>query len=694
MFFCLRALTLLAPLAAVAAIVWLGSQARQLRHRVDDDLIIAVRTLPDSFNPLLASRDGAGREITALVFDTLLRLDDDLHWRPHLLESWGYRHRATCHFLDPEKAAAAAARLEEEKAARVEWMLEEIVRDGDALHLVSANPRNDWLDDIVRRLDPADLAPLLEVRLTLREAVAHSLADFLSVSVEKNQLRHLDYDGDREARLYLLGDTDLFLKELRLYYESNSNLEPVIEVLGPVNRLSELDFDLVLREGLRWHDGEPVTADDLVFTFEEITRPGSTSALRHAFDFVESVERLDELRVRAHCRRHHAPALESWGGLTPLPAHHLRQAVGPAEWGKFFARPVGTGPYRIESVEPAASVTLRASDSTVRAAPGQETLRYVAMPDSAKRRWEWRLGTVDIMEPDAVERRWLESGAASAEWARDAARHQVFVAWNLDRPALADPRVRRALTHLIDRGTLLEDLPDGGWRVRPWTGLFFPGAWFGAESVEPLAHDVERAIALLTGAGWVRDATDGRWRDQQGQVIDLTLSYDARHPLHSALAERLEAGWQAAGVGITLDRRDRDEPGEEPDALLLGWELEASRDQFAIWHSSRAMKGGTNFTGLRNQEVDRLLEKLRTVELEPEVVASATELRREIRELQPCLFLCSLGRELALRPGAVEQARPAPGGGWTRGPVAVGRSGLPGSRPWWVRKVPTEEQSP
>ncbi len=703
MFTCLRALALLAPLAVVAGLVWLAGQARMLSYRDDADLVVAVQETPARFNPLMPGR-GAEREITELVFDRLLRLDDDLRLRPHLLERWEYRHRATCYFLDAGKAAAAAAVIDQSRDRWSDWLLEDFVLDGDQVHLISGSPERRWLDEILNGFDRETIAPLLQVRLTLRSAVAQSLGDFLAGSVEKGKLRHLDYDGDRVAHLYLQGETDLFLKELRLYYESNRNLEPEIEVMGPVDRIAELDWDAELRGDLRWHDGTPATADDLVYTFEEVTRPGSPWPLREAFGFVESMEKVDERKVRVHCREFYAPAPERWAKLPLLPAHLLSQAVGPDAWERFFARPVGTGPYRLRSAPPEGPVVLEANVDYFRGAPRQGEVRYLTVTDFERRRLDWRLGKIDVLAP-ASEQEWhwlFETGAKArpsipVDTVRDAGRFQSFVAWNLDRDRFTDPRVRRGLAYLIDVEKLLATLPEP--RPRAWKGLFFPGSWFCQSSPGPLAPDADLAAVLFGEAGWKRDE-GGKWRTREGRVVDLTLSYDRADLLHARLAEHLAERWNRAGIDVKLEALDWRALLEERlatrefDALLLSWELDFSRDHFAVWHSSEAGPGGSNFSGLRNQQVDGLLEKLRRERDEAAVIATATELQDLVRELQPCLFLCSTGRELAFRKDAVEQARPASDGTWNRGPIAVGRAGLFASRPWWVRVAPGAPANP
>ncbi len=87
MWFWLRPLTLLAPAGVVAAALWLVGESGRLEYRKDGDLVVAIAHEPGAFNPLMPGT-GVTREITELIFDRLLRLDDDLQLRPHLMTSW------------------------------------------------------------------------------------------------------------------------------------------------------------------------------------------------------------------------------------------------------------------------------------------------------------------------------------------------------------------------------------------------------------------------------------------------------------------------------------------------------------------------------------------------------------------------------------------------------------------------------
>jgi peptide/nickel transport system substrate-binding protein len=688
----LRPLLYLAPVGVIAATLWLADQARALVYRTDGDLVVAVRAAPGVFNPL-ATSTGATREITELIFDRLVAMDDRLQPVPHLAARWGYRHRATVFFRSPEAAETASGALAAAKECWGDWGLTEANRDGDRIELVTTNPQPGWPEAVLATLDQSGFANPRLVRLTLRDTIEESLGDFLASSVEKGKVRQVSYRDGREADLFLdSDDTEGFLKELRLYYESNRNLEPKIDDRGETFGFVDLDFEIELRPDVRWHDGEALTADDLVFTFGEISRPGSPWSLRGAFDFVERLEKVDDHRVRVRCRKFFAPALEAWAKVPLLPEHRLRAAASPADWAAFFARPVGTGPYRLESTWPDGGVVLGSNQTYFGGAPRQATIRYRVLADPQSRLREMKLGLIDVFQPDEIERRW-SAQTGRAEVMEDAARYHSFVAWNIDRPLFREATVRRALAQTVDLRGLLPTIASG--HAEPWPGLFFPGSWLGSAPLPELKHDATAAEKALQSVGWTRDESDGLWRNADGEPITFSLAYDRADALHGELAGALARSWQAAGFAVRLepagwdDLLDKRLAPRDFDALLLGWEIDFSRDRWAVFHSSEAGPGGSNFCGLNDAQVDEWLAILRRSDEATTAQNAAESLQKRIVDLQPCFFLCATGRALAFRSGAVGQARPGKGGAWTNGAVEIGHQGFQPSRPWWVRAQPS-----
>ncbi|MCB1237083.1 MAG: hypothetical protein KDM91_18590 [Verrucomicrobiae bacterium] len=678
------------PLGVAAAAVWLTLQAREFEYRADSDLVLLIPERPAAFNPLAPS-EGAARDVTELIYDRMMRRDDELILRPNLLKSLEYRRRTTFYFTGEKEAEKAAAKIESSKTEWAAWGLADAVREGALIHISQTLPQPEAPDRVAEGFDPKGLAKLLRVRLTLKGAVKPSLQSFLGGSIEKGQIQHTRYDGDRVADLFLLGDTDLFLKEFELYYRSNPNLEPLIEVAETTSRISTLEMTLELRDDVVWHDGEAFTADDVLFTYEEVTRPAAMSPLKEGFASIARLEKAGEYTLRADCREYYAPMAEAWEALAPLPEHRLKTAVSPADWAAFFAAPVGTGPFALDPEASAASgkdeLVLRPNEAYFRGKPLQPRLRYRVIADPERRLLASRLGNIDGCLP--LGREPLPDLGPAFVAASDVARYHTFVAWNLDRELFQDSRARQALAWLADVPKVLADAASGPEPLAGCRGLFFPDSHFCQAVLPAIPHDREAAERALTDAGWKRRG--GAWQYPEGKAAAFRLAYDRANRQHSRLAEALAAHWREAGIDVALEGLDWAQLIEkrlaprEFDAALLEWELGFGRDQFAVWHSSRAGPGGANFSGLRNAVVDDLLVKLRATEVEDEIRRHAEALQAQIHELQPCLFLCETGGAMLFRADAVKQSRPKTAGARSFDAVSTGRAGLYAGRPWWVR---------
>ncbi|MEQ8369944.1 MAG: extracellular solute-binding protein, partial [Alphaproteobacteria bacterium] len=217
-----------------------------------------------------------------------------------------------------------------------------------------------------------------------------------------------------------------------------------------------------LRPEARWHDGVPLTADDVVWSFETLTTQGHPQ-LREYWSAVTGVEKLDDHRVRfdfGTAINREMPSII--GQLTILPKHYwLAREFGETT----LDVPLGSGPYRIKAVDPGRSITYeRVADYWGRNVPvnvGQNnlaTIRYDYYRDRAVEREALKAGAIDFFQEN-VAREWATAYDTPAlrdgrlikeEIANDIPQGMQGFALNTRRPALADRRVRQALTLAMD----------------------------------------------------------------------------------------------------------------------------------------------------------------------------------------------------------------------------------------------------
>ncbi len=346
------------------------------------------------------------------------------------------------------------------------------------------------------------------------------------------------------------------------------------------------DITFRLRRDVRWHDGAPFTAADVVFTvgvlqsdaFAESGQPASTY-LAQLWRNV-SVEQIDPYTMRFRLQQPLASFLaENTIGILPS---HLWNRVPIAELSQSLLnlQPVGTG------------------SQDMPAAQESEAMQVLTAP---------------------------LAGA-------------TYVYFNLDSaqaPFLADMRVRQALHLALDRPKMIDNVLNG--QGIPADGPFMPGAWAYTPG-EPAAADPGRATELLTEAGWTDTNRDGV-RDREGVDLAFELLGD-----NEALLQELADQWRQIGVRaepklVNLASLAGDYLSPRTfQAAVTHWQLSGDPDPYPLWHSTQ-IDNGQNYTGWRNEQADLLLEQGRSVNDPGLRMQLYGEFQRSFRQELPALPL-------------------------------------------------------
>jgi len=686
MLWCLRVMILVVPLGLAAALLWVIETGRQLEFRTDDALVFATSEEVGALSPLASSR-GVVRQIETMVFDRLFRRDDELVVRGSLAESWGYRQRVSVFFAD-EKAAEKAEqqvgfRIAAERKKRAVDKFEGVSRNGASLIVSFTSYDEGNVKEVMGFIADLNQLPVVKIRLSVKDAVRESWSNFKKSSAEKAQIKREWIEGNQAVVMFVAGDVDQFLKELRLYYESNRNLDPTIELIDQMPCLDVAEWVMTLRDGVSWHDGRAFTSRDVLFSFEEMMRPAAVSPVRNEFSHVASVRDLDSQRILVECREFYAPIAESWERLPLLPSH-LLAGKSVADWESFFWRPVGTGSFSIEYRHKNGELVLKRNSGYFRGAPQQERVKFRRVNSHDDRSRLMRTGGVDGFWPTKMEHR-LMKGEVRVQLLDDSYRRQTFVAWNLRNPLFQKMEVRQALAHFIDVPAMILAGEDEG--VRLCRGVFFPGAWFCKAKMELPKFDPGMGLTLLEQAGWRFD--EGAWKNSDGLTLAFKLLLDRDSPDHINMARLLTEQWQAHGISVEIlsmtwaDLVTEHLHQRDFDAALVSWEFGFGRDQYRVWHSSEVKPGGGNFFGLRNRSIDQVLEALRKETEVEKIRILAASLQKKIQYLQPCLFLYEEADSITLRKGAIRLSRPDSDGGWGDENPTTSPAGLHNEWLWW-----------
>lgn len=460
--------------------------------------------------------------------------------------------------------------------------------------------------------------------------------------------------------------------------------------LNPVpwlaERWEETDTSVTfhLRNDVRWHDGRPVTAEDVKFTFDLAKNPATASLLGSAYmNLVETAIVVDSSTIRFGFETPHAQALDGFW-WAPLP-RHLLEGVDPAQLAQhpFNRNPVGSGPFKFVEWRPSQSVTLEANPEFPEALGGRPSLDRVVfrvVPEATTMVRELINGSADMIGytllPDQGAQVQNQSGAELRHYP---SREFTFFAWNNTRAPFDDARVRRAMTLGINRQQVIDALLKGFGEpavgmIPPWSPLYTP--------MEPLPHDPAQARQLLAQAGWTDGDGDGIV-EKNGQPLQVDLTINSSNRLHADIAQVVQQQLRQIGVDLQLRPQEfqsmlQQYKARDYEAVLANWSLDTFKvDPTPLFSCAEAqIANSANRTGYCNPQADQLMERgLATTD-----AAQATQIWSQYSQIlqqdQPVTFLYWAEDLAGLGP------RP-------QNVVTDVRSKIVNIRDWWI---PTDRQ--
>src|SRR2546425_4113300 len=373
-----------------------------------------------------------------------------------------------------------------------------------------------------------------------------------------------------------------------------------------------------IREDATWHDGQPVTADDVVFTVKLLQDRGYVGPYSDAFRGV-TVDRIAPRTVRFTLPDVYGPFADS--PTVPLLPSHLLGNVPYAELSRqpFNASPIGTGPFRVTEVDGRQVVLLRNDDfyrtRPVRGRPYLDKVILRFYPDQSDALLALSRGEADgvggLSSQDGERARSLKS-AVLYSLPTDNFR-SLFLNVRPEKAVFRDRAVRQAIATAIDRGRVLQLAADGRGTV---ADEFVPSSsWAYVKDVMRYTYSTQDAAALLDDAGWKDHDGDGV-RDKGGQKLAFTIT-TSDEPARTTAAASIQRDLNAVGMkgyvrtmpfGELVDSAARQ---RSFDALLVEIAVSGDPDPYSFFHSTEVSDPGHNFSGYSTLPIDRNLEAAR-----------------------------------------------------------------------------------
>ncbi|MDD3595052.1 peptide-binding protein, partial [Sulfuricurvum sp.] len=373
-------------------------------------------------------------------------------------------------------------------------------------------------------------------------------------------------------------------------------------------------IEFKLRHGVKWHDGKPFTAQDVLFTYKLIKSPDTITPYASDFRVIKNVSVVDDYTVRVTYEKPYFKALEIWMmGIVP---RHILKNERDVMGSSFNTAPIGTGPYILKKLEFSKQIVLEANANYFEHRPKIDKIVFHVIADPMTRFLMLKSGEIDIdgLEPMQYERQ-LDKPFHSKFATLELPSHSyTYLGFNLRLKKFQDPRVREALSLAINRQEIIDLLFLNHGKV--CTGPFLPGSKGFNDAVKAPQHDIARAKALLKAAGY--DAA---------HPLTFEIATSNSNAIRPYAAEILQRQLLDIGVKVTLRVMEWQAflntvvSPRKFETVLLGWALSLTPDPYALWHSQSDVPGGFNLVGYHSSQTDRLIERMES-STDPETIAA------------------------------------------------------------------------
>lgn len=418
-------------------------------------------------------------------------------------------------------------------------------------------------------------------------------------------------------------------------------------------------FEFTLRDGVKWHDGKPLTIEDVKFSFDAIVDKSNkykTAHLKPYYENIKSAEILAPNRIKFTVGNPYFNNFTVVAGLTIVPSHLYKNPTKEQE--KILNRTlVGTGPYMLKEFDRSKRVLLTANPNwwgkNIPSMKGTFnfntiTMRFIQDPTIELRTME--NGELDFLGLGAEE---YVKKAVGPKWGKTVFKVKTqnkdvsgyaFVGFNMKNPIFSSVKTREAIVNLFDRKKMIEkflyDLS------LPATGPLYQQSDYADPTVKPIPFDPKIALKKLMDDGW-KDSNGDRVLDKMidGKLVSL------RFTILEPYADFVKY--------LTTFKEDAKKAGVEIDIKVVEWnaflklleerKFEAVRlawgggdidwDPKQVWHSESITNAGSNFVSYSNPKVDKLIDEARVLMDRKARIAKLREVYRTIAADVPYIFL-------------------------------------------------------
>jgi len=422
-------------------------------------------------------------------------------------------------------------------------------------------------------------------------------------------------------------------------WNSNGNIEPDLAQKWDISA-DGLVYTFYLRKGVRFHDGVECTTRDVKFTFDKFIDPQVDSPFRSFFNLVKEFKVIDSYTFQIVLTKPFPSFIYRLIRYI-IPKHLLKDAN--LQNAPFNFKPIGTGPFRFKEWRKDNQIVLEYNPDYYEGRPYLDKIMVKTYADSRELWTALMRQEVDLalfIEREDYEI--IKNDSAFKTYAFPVDGYYSIV-YNLDDPILADKRVRQAIAYGIDRKSLIEKIGFGyGLECN---GPFYPGSIGFNAQVQAMEFNPDKAIALLSEAGWNDVDRDGIL-EKEGEKLEIRMLVDKRSDVYRRMAMLLRQ--QLSEIGIKLMVQLYNDENELTEEFLQQNKSQAqlklllagiAPDQIEADWSSQGAERVANLWVYRNPEVERYFALGKTTQDTKKREWIYQEIHRFIYVDQPVCFL-------------------------------------------------------
>ncbi len=419
-----------------------------------------------------------------------------------------------------------------------------------------------------------------------------------------------------------------------------------------------LTYTYTLREGVKWHDGKPLTPEDVKFSFDAVMHPENkynTATKKPYYENIDYCKITEDGKIEFKVKEKYFGNFDVMTGMPIIPKHIYENPTEEQE-KELNKTLVGTGPYVFKEWRRGKFILLEKNKEWWGRDVYPDTynherfrMRFIKEENVALQRLE--AGDLDF---DALSAEQYVKKTSGGNWGKEVFKVQMqnkapkgygFIAWNLKEPMFKERDVRVALYHLIDREKMIEKyLYD---KSLPATGPWYQQSPYANPDVEPVKFDPKKALELLKGAGW-KDTDGDQVLDKviDGKKVSLRFTILLPNKDFQKFLVTFQQDAKKAGVDVQIKLVEWNSfitllNERKFEAVTLAWSGGTSLDYDPkqIWHSDSAKNGGSNFINYSNKKVDDLIDKARKTLDREKRIPMMREVYRLIAEDAPYAFM-------------------------------------------------------